>query len=78
MTSYPRRYVEGDGDRPLRVYVMRETPQRTVYGLRQSLVPVGIGFTDLGNGWCAVELFSWEQLPPHLRAEDLPAEGRVP
>jgi len=72
VSDYPRRYIEGDGDRPLRVYVVRETPLRTVYGMRQSLVPVGVEFTSMGNGWCAVELLAWEQRPPNLRAGGLP------
>lgn len=75
VSHYPRRYIEGDGDRPLRVYVVRETPVRTVYGMRQSLVPIGIEFTSTSDGWCAVELLVWEQLPPNLRAGELPEGG---
>lgn len=77
---YPRRYIEGDTDRQLRVYVMREGPARTVYGLRQSLIPVGLEFIDLGNGWGAVELVPWERCdePDHglaLEHEEIPPPG---
>ena len=68
MSSYPRRYVQGDGDKPLRVYVLREEPGRTVYGMRASLVPSGVEFAGLGNGWAAVELVPWDSVPLDERA----------